>query len=307
MSWLANYESVIYLDWINIGEVSKEKLMFASTNRFAAQIRLETLKEFNNLGFGHIGGAMSIVETLAVLYDGVMKIDPEKPYWEERDWLVCSKGHAGPAVYATLALKGYFDKEMLKTLNQGGTNLPSHCDRNKTPGIDMTTGSLGQGISTAIGVALGNRMDKRNNWTFLILGDGELDEGQVWEGALLANHYKLENLIAFVDYNKQQLDGYTKDIMDIGDVAQKFSSFGWHAQSIDGHDVRAIYTAIENAKKTKGKPSMIVLDTVKGKGCVFAEGVLDNHHMTFSKEQSEQAIEAVKAVLAELEREAPRI
>ena len=276
-------------------------LMIKDMERFAAQIRLETLKELGHLGFGHVGGAMSIVETLAVLYGGVMKIDPSDPDWEERDWLVCSKGHAGPTIYATLALEGYFDKDMLLTLNQGGTHLPSHCDRNMTPGIDMTTGSLGQGMSTAIGVALGNRMDKRGSWTYLILGDGELDEGQVWEGALFANQFKLDNLIAFVDYNKQQLDGYTRDIMDLGDVAAKFENFGWHAQDIDGHDVEAIYGAIEAAKEAKGKPSVIVLNTCKGKGCTFAEGILNNHHIAFSEEQAGQAIEAAEKALAQFE------
>jgi transketolase len=265
---------------------------------FAARIRLETLKEFAHLGFGHVGGAMSIIETLAVLYGGVMKVDPKNPRWEDRDWLVCSKGHAGPAMYATLALKGYFPLEMLETLNQGGTSLPSHCDRNKTPGIDMTTGSLGQGMSTAIGVALGNRLDGRDNWTYLILGDGELDEGQVWEGALFANHFKLDNLIALVDANKQQLDGYTKDIMDLGDVAAKFTSFGWNAQSIDGHDMEAIEKAVKAAKEAKGVPSVIVLNTVKGKGCTFADGMLNNHHVAFSKEQGEEAIEAARVALA---------
>jgi transketolase len=268
---------------------------------FAASIRLETLKEFAAFGFGHIGGAMSIIETLAVLYGGVMRIDPGNPSWEDRDWLVCSKGHAGPALYAALALKGYFPMELLATLNQGGTSLPSHCDRNKTPGIDMTTGSLGQGMSTAIGVALGNRLDKRDSWTYLILGDGELDEGQVWEGALFASHFKTDNLIAFVDCNKQQLDGYTTDIMDLGDIAAKFESFGWHAQRIGGHDMEAIEYAIEAAKATRGVPSVIVLDTCKGKGCTFAEGVLYNHHMVFSKEQGEEAVAAAKKTLDELE------
>lgn len=261
---------------------------------FAAQIRLETLKTFAHMGFGHVGGSMSLVETLAVLYGGVMNIDPQNPRWEERDWLVCSKGHAGPAVYAALALKGYFPKEELLTLNQGGTNLPSHCDRNKTIGIDMTTGSLGQGISTAIGVALGNRLDGRPNYTYLILGDGELNEGQVWEGALFANHFELSNLIAFVDHNKQQLDGYTSEVMDLGDIKRKFESFGWHAQDVDGHDTTAIFNAIVSAKEEKCKPSVIVLDTIKGKGCTFAEGIKANHHMTFTEEQSEEAIKAAE-------------
>jgi len=269
--------------------------------KFAAEIRLETLQEFDGLGFGHVGGAMSIIDALAVLYGGVMRINPQDPGWVDRDWLVCSKGHAGPAVYATLALKGYFPKAMLQTLNRPGTNLPSHCDRNRTPGIDMTTGSLGQGISTAIGVALGNRMDGRDNWTYLILGDGELDEGQVWEGALFANHNTIDHLIAFVDHNRQQLDGYTDDIMSLGDVAAKFTAFGWHAQEIDGHDVDAIAEAIANAKAATGKVSVIVLNTCKGIGCTFAEGIVNNHHMTFTKEQSTQAVEAAQKELQRLE------
>jgi transketolase len=212
--------------------------------QFATQIRIELIKEMGRLGFGHLGGGLSIVDALAVLYGAVMRIDPKNPGWEERDWLVCSKGHAGPAIYATLALKGYFPMEELLTLNCPGTHLPSHCDRNKTIGIDMTTGSLGQGSSLAVGVALGNRMDGRKNTTFLILGDGEIQEGQVWEAVLLAANKKLDNLIALVDANKQQLDGYTKDINDLGDIAKKFESFGWFAQSIDGANVAMIYEAI---------------------------------------------------------------
>jgi len=250
--------------------------------KLATEIRLETLKEIKNLGFGHIGGAMSIVEVLAVLYGKVMKINPKEPKWEDRDWLVVSKGHAGPAVYAALALKGYFPKEELLTLNQPNTNLPSHCDRNKTTGIDMTTGSLGQGISTAIGVAIGNRLDEKDSYTYLTLGDGECDEGQVWEGALFAHHHKLDHLITFIDANKKQLDGYTKDINDLGDIGQKFTSFGWHAQEVDGKDVVKIYEVIEKAKEVKGKPSVIILDTIKGQGIKFVEDTIANHHMRFS-------------------------
>lgn len=269
----------------------------SSIERFATQIRLETLKEFKALGFGHVGGAMSIIETLAVLYGCVMRIDPTNPRWEDRDWLVMSKGHAGPALYATLALKGYFPMEVLNTLNKPGTNLPSHCDRNKTVGVDMTTGSLGQGMSTAIGVALGNRLDGRKSYTYLVLGDGEIDEGQVWEGALFANHFKLANLITFIDHNKQQLDGYTKDIMDLGDIQSKFESFGWYAQTVDGHDVEAIYNAIQKAKSEASGPSAIILDTLKGKGCSFAEGVLNNHHIAFTHEQVDRDIAHYEGLL----------
>ena len=250
--------------------------------KFSTEIRLETLKEIKNLGFGHIGGAMSIVETLAVLYGKAMKINPKEPKWEDRDWLVVSKGHAGPAVYATLALKGYFPIEELMTLNKPKTNLPSHCDRNKTIGIDMTTGSLGQGMSTAIGIALGNRLDRRDSYTYLILGDGECDEGQVWEGALFAHHHKLDHLITFIDANKKQLDGYTKDINDLGDIGQKFASFGWHNQDVNGIDVAKIYEAIKKAKEVKGQPSVIILDTIKGQGIKFVEETMANHHMIFS-------------------------
>jgi len=257
--------------------------------KFTIEIRLETLKEIKNLGFGHIGGAMSIVETLAVLYGKVMKINPKEPKWEVRDWLVVSKGHAGPAVYATLALKGYFPKEELMTLNKPKTNLPSHCDRNKTIGIDMTTGSLGQGMSTAIGIALGNRLDGKDNYTYLILGDGECDEGQIWEGALFARHRKLSHLITFIDNNKKQLDGYTKEINDLGNIGEKFTSFGWHVQNVDGSDLEKIYQAIEKAKKVKGKPSVIVLDTIKGQGLKFVEDTMANHHMRFSDADNKAA------------------
>jgi transketolase len=263
----------------------------------ATRIRIETLKSFRHLGFGHVGGATSMIEALAVLYWEVMQVDPQNPKWEDRDWLVLSKGHSGPGLYATLALKGFFPMETLSTLNTPNTTLPSHCDRNKTPGIDMSTGSLGQGMSMAIGVALGNRLDGRKSTTFLILGDGECDEGQVWEGALFAAHHKVDNLVAFIDYNKQQLDGYTYDICDLGDLACKFSDFNWYAQSIDGHDVEQIYDAIARAREQKGRPSVIVLNTIKGKDVSFAEGVLYNHHMFFNQAQLDEAIGLLEAKL----------
>ncbi|TDT56498.1 transketolase [Fonticella tunisiensis] len=258
---------------------------------FALKIRIEAMKAIGNLGFGHVGGALSIADALAVLYGGVMNVDPKNPRWDDRDWLICSKGHAGPAVYAALALRGYFPLEELMTLNKPGTHLPSHCDRNLTIGVDMTTGSLGQGSSLAVGVALGNRLDGRENYTYLILGDGEIQEGQVWEAALYAAQQKLDNLIAFIDYNKKQLDGFTKEINDLGDIKAKFESFGWHGQEVDGSNVKEIYEAIERAKEVKGKPSVIVLHTIKGKGWSFAENTASNHHMTVSKEQMEEALD----------------
>lgn len=263
---------------------------------FAQEIRIETLNQLGNLGFGHVGGAMSIVELLAVLYGEVMKIDPKNPAWDERDWLVLSKGHAGPALYSTLALKGYFPKEMLLTLNQGGTKLPSHADRNLTPGVDMTTGSLGQGISTGLGAAMGHKMSGKDNFVYIVLGDGETQEGQIWEGALFGGNAKLDNVIVFIDYNKQQLDGFVDDINPLGDLKTKWENFGWHSQEVDGHNVQEIYKAIEQAKATKNQSSIIILHTIKGKGCNFAEGVELNHHMRFTQEQIDSAIAALKEV-----------
>lgn len=265
---------------------------------FAEEIRVETLKELAHLGFGHVGGSMSVVELLAVLYGKAMRIDPRNPQWPERDKLVMSKGHAGPALYAALALKGYFPKEELLTLNQTGTHLPSHCDRNKTPGVDMTTGSLGQGISTAIGLALGDRILGRNDsYTYLVLGDGECDEGQIWEGAAFAAHQMLDHLIAFVDWNKQQLDGACEDVLDLGDMVDKFTSFGWFTRRVDGHDVDAILAAIEEGKAQGEKPVMIILDTVKGKGCALAEQTFPCHHMKFTAEQLAPSIQKAEAAL----------
>ncbi len=263
------------------------------TKEFAINIRKETIKCIGHLGVGHIGGALSIVDVLAVLYSGVMNIDPADPKKDDRDMLVCSKGHAGPAVYSTLALKGYFPMEMLNTLNQPGTRLPSHCDMNRTPGIDMTTGSLGQGSSSAMGIACANRLKGYNNYTYLILGDGEIEEGQVWEAALFAAAKKLDHVIAFVDYNKCQIDDYVENLCALGDVAAKFEKFGWYAQNVeDGNDVEQIAAAIEKAKAQSGsgKPSVIVLNTVKGKGYSKIEGSLGSHNMPVTDEMVTEAL-----------------
>lgn len=266
---------------------------------FAEEIRVKTLQTFNHIGFGHIGGAMSIVEAVALLYGEFMRYDPKNPQWPDRDKLVTSKGHAGPTIYATLAIKGFFPESMLRELNQGGGHLPSHTDRNKTPGIDMTTGSLGQGLSAACGIALGDRMDGRDSTTFCFLGDGELDEGQNWEAFLFANQQKLSNLVAIVDVNGQQLDGYTKDVMDLGDVEAKIASFGWKVESCDGHDIPALYQALANAKAYDEGPVAVVMHTKKGHGCSFAENILSNHHINFKPEQMEEALKQANAVLDE--------
>jgi len=250
------------------------------------------------LGVGHIGGCLSIAEVLACLYfgEGVMNIDSKNPKKEGRDRLVVSKGHAGPAVYSALALKGYFDEKELFTLNRPGTNLPSHCDMNRTPGIDMTTGSLGQGFSCAVGVAIGSKLKKDGATIYSIIGDGESQEGQIWEAAMYAGHMKLDNMIAFTDYNKCQIDGTIDQINTLGDLEKKWESFGWNVLRVDGHDCEAIMKAIEKAKKATGKPNMIILDTIKGKGVKFTEEAgVTSHNMPMSAEQTEQALKDLGA------------
>jgi len=233
----------------------------------AEQIRLEALKAIVHCGRGHVGGAMSMADALAVLYGDIMRYDPERPRMENRDRFVLSKGHAGPGLYAALALAGFYPMDALKTLNQPHTSLPSHCDMNKTPGVDMSSGSLGLGLSAAIGMALASRVMGVEYDTYVMIGDGECDEGQIWEGLLMAAHHKVDNLVALFDVNKDQLDGQTEDICGLGDLAAKLREFGWHTREVDGHSVSAIHEALLEAKEEKGRPSTVVLNTVKGYGC----------------------------------------
>ncbi|MCC8090160.1 MAG: transketolase [Oscillospiraceae bacterium] len=270
--------------------------------RFAVQIRMEIVKMISRLSAGHLGGALSIADALAVLYSGQLRHDPKNPHWSERDWLVLSKGHCGPALYATLALRGFFPMEMLETLNAPHTNLPSHCDRLRTPGIDMTTGSLGQGASTAAGVAVGLKMDGAPNKVFVIFGDGEIQEGQVWEMAMFAASRHLDNLIALVDYNKLQIDGRTDndEVCCVGDIAAKFTAFGWDSQFVNGHDVAEIDRAIDHAKAHTGSPSAIVLDTVKGKGWSRSENQVGSHSRGLKPEELAEALAELQAELARI-------
>lgn len=268
--------------------------------RLGKKIEIETLRAIGGLGVGHIGGSLSIADVLSVLYGKVMKYDPKNPRWPGRDWLVLSKGHAGPGLYSALALSGFFPMEELSTLNRPGTRLPSHCDRNRTPGIDMTTGSLGQGSSLAAGVALSHKVDKMDNSIFLIMGDGELQEGQVWEMALFAAQQKLNNLIAFIDANGMQVDGRLCDICDLGDISGKFEEFGWNTQTVDGHDAAAIYEAIEEAKKSSDRPSLIVLKTIKAHGWHLMAGNPSSHNMPITQEQMLTGINEMEADLAKI-------
>ena len=259
----------------------------------AKEIRKLTIQAIGELGVGHIGGALSLCEVLSVLYFDAMNIDPADAKMEDRDRFVLSKGHGGPAVYATLALKGFIPMEELHTLNRPNTHLPSHCDMRLTNGIDMSTGSLGQGFSAATGMALAAKMDARDLYVYAIVGDGESQEGQIWEAAMLAASQKLDNFIAFTDYNKMQLDGYIEDVNGLYPLDKNWESFGWHVQTADGHDVAAIAHAIDNAKKVKGRPSMIILDTVKGKGGFFCENMVASHNMNISEETWKKAVEMI--------------
>jgi len=255
-------------------------------------IRYLTIDAIGHLGVGHIGGSLSIVEVLVVLYYNHMNIDVNHPKMEGRDRFILSKGHAGPALYSILADKGYFDKKLLYTLNTPNTNFPSHCDMAKTPGIDMTTGSLGQGFSCAIGIAIGSKIKKDNATIYTLIGDGESQEGQIWEAAMYGAHKKLDNLIGFTDYNKLQIDGTTDEINSLEPIDDKWKAFGWNVIHVkDGHNVQEIDHAILSAKKSKGRPTMIILNTIKGKGAYFAEQIgAGNHNMHVEPEQIQKAL-----------------
>ena len=277
--------------------------MDASLNKelqkLALEIRIGIVEEIQARGFGHIGGSLSLADALAVLYGAVMRYDSQNPKWPDRDKLVCSKGHAGPGVYATLAVKGFFPYEDLKTLNQPGTYLPSHCDMNKTPGVDMTTGSLGQGTSAAVGIALGDRLKGRDSRTYLLVGDGESDEGQVWEAAMFTAAKKITNLIWLVDDNKKQLDGYTQDVLPIFDLEAKFAAFGFDARRVDGNDIAQVYDAL--TAPIGDKPRAIILDTVKGKGIREVEETMGNHSMTVAADVCDKWLAGLRGELAGLE------
>jgi len=264
---------------------------------FARAIRLETLKSLTGLGFGHYGGSMSVVETLAVLYGDVMRINPDNPYWPERDYFVLSKGHAGPALYSTLALKGYFPLDKLSTLNQNGTILPSHPDRLKTPGVDATTGSLGQGVSIAAGMALSHKLARRSNRVFCILGDGELNEGQCWEAFQFIAHHNLQQLTLLIDWNKQQLDGTLDEVIKPFDLSAKFRAFGFDVQTIKGDDIAALSAALRPLRGAQQRPLLILLDSIKGQGVPYLERLPNAHHLRLT---SEQRVEIDKAI-AQLE------
>ena len=260
--------------------------------RLAAKIRLDTLCSIKKMGQGHLGGSFSIVELLAVLYGKQLRINPQDPQWADRDRLVLSKGHAGAALYSALANSGYFDRSWLWTINEGGTRLPSHPDRWKTPGVDATTGSLGQGTSMAAGIATGLRLAGKDNFVYLIVGDGELNEGQCWEAFQYIAHFKLNHCIVIIDDNKKQLVGPTKDILDPFDIQQKMIAIGFYTEKVPGADMQAIDEAIERCKAIEDQAVCIVLDSVKGQGVPFFEELDANHSVKFTTDEINQAAEA---------------
>jgi transketolase len=268
---------------------------------FAAKARIGVIEGVYNAKAGHPGGSLSICDLLAYLYNEEMNIDPKDPHMESRDRFVLSKGHAAPALYATLALKGFFPVEDLKTLRKSDSYLQGHPNMNKIPGVDMSTGSLGQGISAAVGMALGAKLDKKDYRVYTVLGDGEIEEGEVWEAAMFAANRKLDNLVAVVDYNNLQIDGTIDEVNSAYPIADKFKAFKWNVVEIDGHDFDAIEGALNNAKATKGVPTCIVMKTIKGKGVSYMEDAVGWHGKAPNTEEYEQAMTELKAALAELE------
>lgn len=262
----------------------------------AVEIRKDIVSMLTESQSGHPGGSLSAVEVLTTLYFKEMNINPQNPKDLDRDRFVLSKGHAAPVLYSTLARRGFFEVKELKTLRKFGSMLQGHPNMNDVPGVDMSTGSLGQGISAAVGMAIAGKIDKKNYRVYALLGDGELEEGQVWEASMAAAHYKLDNLTAFVDHNGLQIDGKIVDVMSPEPVSDKFRAFGWNVIDVDGHSFDELIKAIEEAKTVKGKPTMIVCKTVKGKGVSFMENQAAWHGSAPNAEQCAQALKELGGV-----------
>ncbi len=256
----------------------------------ANELRCLVIRMIYTAGSGHSGGSLSAADFMTALYFSVLKIDPDRPDWPDRDRVVLSKGHAAPILYACLAKRGYFPLQELWTLRQLGSRLQGHPDVRKTPGVDATTGSLGQGISVAVGMALGGKAAKKSYHVYAIMGCGEQQEGQVWEAAMAASHYGLDNLIGIVDYNTLQIDGCNADIMEIAPLADKWRAFGWRVLEIDGHDMKQILDALNEAHKTQGQPTVIIARTIKGKGVSFMENVVKWHSSQVTREFYDRAM-----------------
>lgn len=262
----------------------------------ARTIRTRIINMLGAAGSGHPGGSLSAADIVATLYFHEMKHNAAEPRWPGRDRFVLSKGHAAPVLYAALAESGYFPREDLATLRKIDSHLQGHPDMNKTPGVEISTGSLGMGFSAAVGMALGLKLDKSESRVYALIGDGESQEGIIWEAGMFAAQHKLDNLVGIVDYNNLQIDGHVSDIVDIRPIAAKWSAFGWHTIEIDGHSVAQIIGALDEAKSVKGKPTMIVANTVKGKNVSFMEGQVDFHGKAPSKDEVAQACGEIAAL-----------
>jgi transketolase len=257
-------------------------------------IRQDIISMLATAKSGHPGGSLSAADIVTALYFEEMRLNPQEPHWPERDRFVLSKGHAAPVLYAALSEKGYFPKEELQGLRKTGRMLQGHPDMKKTPGVDMSTGSLGQGLSAANGMALAAKLDNKDYRVYALLGDGEVAEGQVWEAAMAAAHYKLDNLTAILDFNGLQIDGATDSVMSSAPLPEKWRSFCWHVIEVDGHDMEALLAAFAEAREIKGKPSIIIAKTVKGKGVSFMENQAGWHGNAPSVEQAEQALQELR-------------
>ena len=256
----------------------------------AREIRKEIIRMLGKSGSGHPGGSLSAADIVTTLYFHAMRHDPQNPQWNDRDRFVLSKGHGCPVVYAAMALSGYFPREQLATLRQLGSPLQGHPDTRFMPALEACTGSLGQGLSIASGLALGLKMDRKDAWIYCLISDSENEEGQTWEAAGFSGFHQLDRLIVFLDYNKFQLDGAVKEILDLEPLTTKWESFRWHVQAIDGHDISQIVQAIDHAQKTPGKPHLILAHTIKGKGVSFMEGNNYFHGVAPTAEETEAAL-----------------
>ncbi|OHB97660.1 MAG: transketolase [Planctomycetes bacterium RIFCSPHIGHO2_12_39_6] len=269
-------------------------LNIKSLEERAKIIRRYVIKMLAKAGSGHPGGSLSAVDLLVVLFYNKMRHNPQQPKWQDRDRFILSKGHGCPALYAILADMGYFSVDKLETLRQFGSILQGHPCMKTTPGIEISSGSLGQGLSVGLGIALAAKLDKKDYRTYVMLGDGEIEEGQIWEAAMAASHYKAENLCAILDQNELQIDGFIHDVMSSHPIPAKWRSFGWHVIEINGHNYKAIIDAYNEAEKTKGRPTIIVAKTVKGKGVSFMENQVDWHGKAPTKEEAEKALTELK-------------
>jgi len=274
--------------------MSQKPMSVEELEKMAVIIRCDIIDMICTAAAGHPGGSLSAADVVTALYFRIMRIDPENPGWPDRDRFILSKGHACPVWYAALAERGYFDKSHLKTLRQMGSILQGHPDMRKTPGIDMTAGSLGHGLSAGLGMALSGKLQQKDYHVFVIIGDGESQEGSIWEASMAAPNFKLDNLTAILDYNHLQNDYSVDDIMPIHPAVDKWRAFGWHVLDIDGHDMAQVVAALEEAKSHKGKPTMIVANTVKGKGVSYMENVCEWHGRAPCQEEADQALEELR-------------